>query len=78
MMIETHYWLLVSLAAGLFSLSGAAPPPSRRLTLTPESPPRLVELRAPVKYGARLTPLKSPVPGARIPGTATRDPGLEV
>lgn len=49
---------------------GAAPPSSRKLTETPELPPRLLEAKPPLKYGRRLTAVPLTVPGARIPATA--------
>ena len=55
--------------AGIFFMSGAAPPPSRKLTETPFEPPLFVDANAPVKYGARLTAVPLTMAGARIPGT---------
>jgi hypothetical protein len=54
----------------MFILSGAAPPPSRKLTERPTEPPVFVDARPPLKYGRRLTAVPLTVPGARIPGTA--------
>ena len=66
---RTHYWLEVLLSAGMFFFRGVAAPPSRKLTETPELPPRLLEARLPSKYGSRLTAVPLTSPGARIPGT---------
>ena len=55
--------------AAMFIMSGAAPPPSRKLTETPLEPPVFVDAKAPVKYGARLTYVPLTVAGARMPGT---------
>ena len=69
--VKTHYWCDVSSFAGLFRFNGAAPPPSRKFTDTPELPPRLVLLSVPSKYGSRLTSVAFNVPLASIPGTTT-------
>ena len=55
--------------AAMFIMSGAAPPPSRKLTETPLEPPLFVDANMPVKYGARLTAVPLIIAGARIPGT---------
>lgn len=70
-MVTTYYWFDVWSLAGMPFMSGAAPPPSRKLTATPELPPRLDESSAPAKYGSRLTLVPLISPGARIPGTVT-------
>ena len=67
---RTNYWFDVLSLAGLFCLRGAASPPSRKLTDTPELPPLFVERRLPSKYFKRLTEVPLKVPGTRIPGTA--------
>jgi hypothetical protein len=61
--------------AGILRSRGAAPPSSRKFTDTPFEPP-LVESKAPVKYGARLTLVPLYSPAARIPGTAMPTFGL--
>lgn len=75
--LGTYYCAELVPLAGLFIMRGVAPPSSRKLTAL-GMPPAFVEASAPEKYGRRLTPSYSPVPLARIPGTATREPGLEV
>ena len=60
----------------MFFRRGAAPPPSRKLCETPAEPPSLVDNRAPVKYGARLTAVPLIMAGARIPGTVMPTFGL--
>lgn len=45
----TDYWWDVLSLAGLFCFNGSAPPPSRKFTISPELPPRLVLLRVPSK-----------------------------
>jgi len=41
--------------AGMFSMREAAPPPSRKLTETPDGPPWFVDCKAPSKNGRRST-----------------------
>lgn len=53
--VVTDYCFDFSSLAGMFFIKGAAPPPSRKLTETPELPPRLEEASSPLKYGRRLT-----------------------
>ena len=74
---ETNYWLEILSIAGIFFMRGAPPPPSRKSTATPDKPPRLVDLRPPLKKGRRLTfvPLNIPM-GLRIPGIAMPTFGL--
>jgi len=74
---ESYYWFEVVLPSeGLFIISGAAPPSSRKLTATPALPPSLVDARPPSKYGRRLTVVPLKVPVARIPGTLMPTFGL--
>lgn len=47
--LKTYYCLEVVPLAGLFSMRGAAPPSSRKLTFVPALPPVLVDAMAPLK-----------------------------
>jgi len=73
---KTYYCILLSSSEGLFSLRGAAPPPSRKFTEVPVSPPVLVEARPPLKYGKRSTAVPLYSPAARIPATVTPTLGV--
>ena len=74
--VKTHYCIEVMLFAGMLSLRGTAPPPSRKLTDCPELPPLLVDAKPPLKYGRRSTAVPSYSPGARMPATETPTFGL--
>lgn len=67
----TDYCLDLLSLAGMFFIRGSAPPPSKKLTDTPELPPRFDEASFPLKYGRRLTSAPLYVPVARMPGTLT-------
>lgn len=62
--------------AGMLAIKGVAPPPSRKLTDTPDIPPWFVEANPPSKYGSKSTLVPFQVPAVRIPGTAIPTFGL--
>lgn len=72
----TNYCLESVLFAAMFSIKGAAPPPSKKLTDRPEFSPVLVDANAPVKYRARFTSVPLTIPGAKMPGTLMPTLGL--
>ena len=67
--IGPYYCLESVPLAAIPLMRGSAPPPSRKLTEVPSSPPVLVEATAPEKYFARFTAVPLTAPGARMPGT---------
>ena len=74
--IVTYYWLEELPLEGMFCISGAAPPSSRKFIDTPNELPLLLDASMPLKYLARLTAVPLYVPLARMPGTAMPTLGL--